>query len=441
MGIKMKKTYVLILSVFLIGIIVGVFSVKADTVTSSLGENKERIIVYQINADIDNDGLPEKIVLDEEKASYHESPGEYSRLLIYKISDKNEVLVFDSTKAGIRGFCGEHISKNELIRITDDNKDGTPEIYLSGFTSGSSPDEIVIIEYIAGKYTIMFDNEIANFGYKDFNNDGHLELYGIIQFGGQVRFNSPLWAAFIKKDDKYVPSYQYTQQLIKWRINEAIMSFKTKPDWSTADNIIGMYIFGGYIDELKSFMKENREILAKLKFFDEPFLTPDELSNFDTFFNSQKIMYDKKAVWLQSLQTENLRIAKANSASEEGFDYYKSHKDSRAIISYEIALNTYPTAETYYRYGNSLSNIPRLEDAIKAYQNAVKLNFDKPYLVYYNIACVYSRMKKSKEGFANLELAINNGYKNFDHIEKDDDLIWLRSQPEWKNWWIKHQFI
>jgi len=48
-------------------------------------------------------------------------------------------------------------------------------------------------------------------------------------------------------------------------------------------------------------------------------------------------------------------------------------------------------------------------------------------------------MNHSKEAFANLELAINNGYKNFDHIQKDEDLAWLRSQPEWKEWWGKHQ--
>jgi tetratricopeptide (TPR) repeat protein len=133
------------------------------------------------------------------------------------------------------------------------------------------------------------------------------------------------------------------------------------------------------------------------------------------------------------------QISLANILSEEGFAYYKAKKDDLAIEKYQEALIHYASAEIYYRYGNSLSNIPRLEDAIKAYQIAIELNYDKPYLVYYNIACIYSRMKDSKDSFVNLESAINNGYSNFSYIEKDTDLTWLRSQPEWKNWRAKHQ--
>jgi tetratricopeptide (TPR) repeat protein len=133
------------------------------------------------------------------------------------------------------------------------------------------------------------------------------------------------------------------------------------------------------------------------------------------------------------------QINKANSLSEEGFAFYKDRYDSAAVDKYEEALTHYATAEIYYRYGNSLSNIPRLEDAIKAYQIAIGLNYDKPYLIYYNIACAYSRLKDSKDAFANLELAINKGYNNFGQIQKDTDLAYLRSLPEWKDWWGKHQ--
>jgi hypothetical protein len=136
---------------------------------------------------------------------------------------------------------------------------------------------------------------------------------------------------------------------------------------------------------------------------------------------------------------QNVEIAEANSLLEEGFSLYKAHNDITAISKYEEALKHYASAEIYYRYGNSLSNIPRLEDAIKAYKVAIELNYDKPYLVFYNIACVYSKMQNSKDAFANLELAIKNGYKNFSYIENDTDLTWLHSQPEWKDWWAKHK--
>jgi tetratricopeptide (TPR) repeat protein len=310
---------------------------------------------------------------------------------------------------------------------------------MQEFGFASSPCRLAIIEVVNGKYEVLFFDNLDGYGYQDFDNNGHLELYGITALGGQVRFNSPLWAAFIRKNNKYVPSYQYTQQLIKWEIDEAIQSFKIEPDLSTADYIIGMYVLGGYKEELKDFIKVNMDNLTKLEFFDEGFLNSDEMKNPDILIDQLKPLYVKKAAWLKSLQQENLQIAEADMASEEGFYYYQSHDDSMAIILYEHALSSYPTAETYYRYGNSLSNISRLKDAVNAYQNALRLNYDRPYLVYYNIACAYSKMKKSKKAFINLETAIDEGYKNFDHIEKDEDLVFLRSQPEWKKWWAKHK--
>jgi hypothetical protein len=134
-----------------------------------------------------------------------------------------------------------------------------------------------------------------------------------------------------------------------------------------------------------------------------------------------------------------IEISKANSLSEEGFAFYKAKNDPSAIKKYEEALKYYASPETYYRYGNSLSNIARLDDAIKAYQIAIDLKYDKLYLVYYNIACIYSRVNNSKQAFSYLELATNNGYRNLDHIQKDADLTWLRLQPEWKDWWEKHK--
>ncbi len=140
-----------------------------------------------------------------------------------------------------------------------------------------------------------------------------------------------------------------------------------------------------------------------------------------------------------SPQDRQEQISLANVLSEEGYTYYKAKKDGLAIEKYEAALKHYASAEIYYRYGNSLSNIPRLEDSVKAYQLAIELNYDKKYLVYYNIACAYSRMKRSIVAFAYLGLAMNNGYKNFAHIQKDEDLVFLRAQPEWPEWFAKHQ--
>ena len=49
---------------------------------------------------------------------------------------------------------------------------------------------------------------------------------------------------------------------------------------------------------------------------------------------------------------------------------------------------------------------------------------------YYDAACLYSLMKMSKEAVAHLGLAFENGYRDFTHLFKDDDLDNVRNYPE-----------
>jgi len=51
---------------------------------------------------------------------------------------------------------------------------------------------------------------------------------------------------------------------------------------------------------------------------------------------------------------------------------------------------------------------------------------------YYNFACIASLDKKIKEAIENLELSFQNGYNDYDHIQKDTDLDNIRSTDEFK---------
>ena len=51
---------------------------------------------------------------------------------------------------------------------------------------------------------------------------------------------------------------------------------------------------------------------------------------------------------------------------------------------------------------------------------------------YYDAACLYSRMGKEKEALAFLEKSLVNGYRNFAHIERDEDLDLIRQTDEFK---------
>ncbi|MCB1179136.1 MAG: hypothetical protein KDK36_16240 [Leptospiraceae bacterium] len=125
-------------------------------------------------------------------------------------------------------------------------------------------------------------------------------------------------------------------------------------------------------------------------------------------------------------------IQMAKKFNSQGLKLKKKKQDAKAVELFEKAIEYYSYSELYYNYGNSLSNIPRLEDSIKAYKIAEKLNYRRPELVQYNIACAYSRMNNIEKAYHYLALAIDRGYNAFKYIQKDPDMANLRKRPEWE---------
>lgn len=79
-----------------------------------------------------------------------------------------------------------------------------------------------------------------------------------------------------------------------------------------------------------------------------------------------------------------------------------------------------------------------LEGALADYEKAVEITpADKE--MHFNIACIYSLLEKKNLSLKNLELAIQKGYKNFEHLKVVDELAFLRIQPEWEDF-IKNDY-
>ena len=125
-------------------------------------------------------------------------------------------------------------------------------------------------------------------------------------------------------------------------------------------------------------------------------------------------------------------ISKSKKKFQEAKKLKESKKLNQAIKEFEEILNEYADAEIYYEYGNTLSNVPRLEDSIEAYKISERLGYKKPELVQYNIACVYSRLNKINEAYKYLSLAIDRGYSAFKYIQKDPDMANLRKEPDFE---------
>jgi len=135
-----------------------------------------------------------------------------------------------------------------------------------------------------------------------------------------------------------------------------------------------------------------------------------------------------------SSKERKAHISIAKDLTNVGYQFYKLKEDKKAVEKYEEALSHYATDRLYYHYGNSLSNIERLNDAIKAYKISLYLGNKDKGRVYYNIACAYSRLKDEERSLENLDNAIINGYNNFNYLKIDKDLSFLRSQKEWEKW-------
>ena len=137
--------------------------------------------------------------------------------------------------------------------------------------------------------------------------------------------------------------------------------------------------------------------------------------------------------WVQQKsKADPAAAAKAQALELEAHRLYQSGKDADAVRLYERAALEHATASLYYRFANSLSNVDRLEDAVKAYLIADDLGYEHPELVHYNLACAYSRLEQREPAFQSLDQAIQSGYSATDKLATDPDLAFLRGLPEWK---------
>jgi tetratricopeptide (TPR) repeat protein len=133
------------------------------------------------------------------------------------------------------------------------------------------------------------------------------------------------------------------------------------------------------------------------------------------------------------------RTVSATTSYDEGRALYQKAEYVEAAKSYERALDDYPTAAAYFGYANALYMIPRHTDSIRAFKISIELGYEQSHYAYYNIACLYSLTSESRNAFEYLEKAVEAGFKDFDHIGRDPDLEYLRSQSDWEERFVRLQ--
>jgi tetratricopeptide (TPR) repeat protein len=145
--------------------------------------------------------------------------------------------------------------------------------------------------------------------------------------------------------------------------------------------------------------------------------------------------YLSSAWALAHKQSDPAVLAESARLEALGHELYRKHQDADALVQYERALDAAATGSAYYKYGNSLSNVNRLDDTIKAYAIAIELGYEHPEAVHYNTACALSRKGDFQRAHDELRSAVAAGYASERKILNDPDLANLRAQPDWAARW------
>ncbi len=142
---------------------------------------------------------------------------------------------------------------------------------------------------------------------------------------------------------------------------------------------------------------------------------------------AQNDIFNKDAVndFLKSADKNSQQEAKKTFLT--GVDQYRNRQQiDSAITSFKNSICIYPFAKTYYELGNVCMDKADIKMAIDAYKMAEGMSYEPLSLVLYNLSCAYSRSEDAEKSLNYLQLAIENGYTNLDHIMSDSDLVFVR---------------
>ncbi len=133
------------------------------------------------------------------------------------------------------------------------------------------------------------------------------------------------------------------------------------------------------------------------------------------------------------LQNEVKFIEEANKLYLNGVDAFKNKKNLDSADYYlRHSILKEPSGKAYYELGNVFMDQKQYSQALSAYDLAENLDYQPFSKILYNKSCLYSLQKEVELSSQYLEYALQAGYNNLDHIDKDEDLAELRKSRLFK---------
>ncbi|MFH1791997.1 MAG: hypothetical protein ABH885_08480 [Candidatus Omnitrophota bacterium] len=90
--------------------------------------------------------------------------------------------------------------------------------------------------------------------------------------------------------------------------------------------------------------------------------------------------------------------------------------------------------------GNAYTKKGRYTDGLEIDMKLLRIKPDDP-VVHYNLACSYSLLGDADRSLEALKKSVRFGYKDFDYMERDPDLDFVRKDPRYPEEIIKNKKI
>ena len=151
---------------------------------------------------------------------------------------------------------------------------------------------------------------------------------------------------------------------------------------------------------------------------------PVELSLGDIFKGNKILAF---------LENEEKYIQEANEYFLKGLNAFRNNDDLDSAEHYfRMSILKEPTPKAYFELGNVQMNKKDFETALLAYGVAEQLDYQPLSKIMYNKSCLYSLKGEQEMAGQYLEYALQSGYNNIEHINKDTDLDELRETSYYK---------
>jgi tetratricopeptide (TPR) repeat protein len=115
----------------------------------------------------------------------------------------------------------------------------------------------------------------------------------------------------------------------------------------------------------------------------------------------------------------------------QGLKYMEAKRYEEAIEEFKHALKDSPDdIRTHYEIAMAYLLSEKYTLSVTHFRECLKQQPDNP-ITHYNLACAHSLMNDGDNAIKHLSLAIQHGYKDLAHMEKDEDLDNIRSDPRY----------